>query len=485
LQDFSSSGQFDNASLYNGQGVYERQLTYDNGSPGAPSGLIIPYSVQNSTLTEDSVALSFNNSISPVDDVEHWFNDSAFSNLSWIGVAYNASATPINTVSKPILARAYPIDHLDYHLINDTAMYVASNPFDVAVSPPVGFGFISYGLALDVEYDPSNTTLRNIATGYWNFYYNAYNSQSTSTAYARSINLLALAGFELYGCNATVENFTRNFIGNTSGASIEEYSWGIAALYKLESCTNLPSDISLYEKFVGSLRSTDSNFVILDSLIRPGVNNLDESYLFQYGETATGLLLGEVPFNDPIVLRAMDAVYQSNVNGTLLTKPYSGDLANTEGVPAYMLSTFLFQQEMSNVTGYWISALSDANITSITYSNNVLIISANASANGVVTISNATGSAEYPINGSDVSLSFVLPKTESSTNETSQENPSQSTNFTTATSSTTASTTTTASSSTSGVYQLTIVQLVELFLGGIIAGALIAGAYFYRRKETE
>ena len=397
LQVFSSEGQFDNASLYGQDGSFLRQLVWNNGSPATPNGLIIPYSKQFNVLDEDSVAVSFNNSIANVDDLEHWYHNGAFDSLSWIGIAYNATANSVGVLSQPISSKVYPLQHLDYHLVNDTARYIASNPVNVAVTPPVGFGFISYGLALDAAANPQNATLTSLARGYWNFYYARYNSSNYSTPYARSINVFALAGFKLYGCNSTVESFTRRFLSNTSGDSIEEYAWGVAALNQLYECTNSQKDYSLYQSFLGSLSAGGSHFMALDQSSTK--NQLNPEPTFEFGETASGLMLGGVPFNYPTVISAMNAVYQSNVKGETLNYPYYGDEMNTETLPAYNLSTWLFEGEMRNETGYWITGLENMNVTAIAYSSGTLLIQAVGSVGSSLTLTNKTGSYVYPVEG--------------------------------------------------------------------------------------
>ena len=406
LQVFSSLGQFDNASLYGPDGSFLRQLAYNSGSPSAQNGLIIPYSQQFSVLDGDSVAVSFNNSATTVDDLEHWYQDIPFDNLSWIGIAYNVSANSVGVLSQPIYSKVFPLEHLDYRLVNDTARYIASNPVNVAVSPPVGFGFISYGLALSAASNPQKATLASLARGYWNYYYDRYNSSDYSTAYSRSINLLALAGFKLYGSNFTVESFTMDFVGGNPGSSIEEYGWAAAAFYQLYQCTGLQGDKVMYQDFINAFVPSSSTFLTITP------NLPSEDYIFQLGEAASGLLLGGVKFNNPIVLDAMNAVYQSNVSGTILNQPYHGDLANTEGLPAYMLSTFLFQQEMKNATGHWISSLQNCNLTSLLYSNGLLVIGASGSPSGSVTISSDNSSTTYSVNKPDsVILVEVPPQT--------------------------------------------------------------------------
>ena len=105
----------------------------------------------------------------------------------------------------------------------------------------------------------------------------------------------------------------------------------------------------------------------------------------------------------------MDAVYQSNVSGTVLNQPFHGDLANTETLPAYLLSTYLFQGEMRNATGFWISGLSNVNVTSIQYSNGELLFLA-VGRNGTIMISNSSGLAyDYTVNGEQA---FEVPNPE-------------------------------------------------------------------------
>ena len=265
LQVFSSAGQFDNASLYDSSGSYLRNLAYDNGSPSAQNGTIITFSKQESALGQDSVAINFGasnaSSSATVNDFEHWYRDSAFDGLSWVGIAYNAPPGTAGKLSTPIVAKVYPVDHMDYRLVNDTAKYITLDTKNTTVSPPVSFGFVAYGLALASSMNPGNQTLTALARNYWNFYYSRYDSGAPidySTPYARSINTFALAGFELYGCNSTVENFARNFIGNSSGSSVEENGWAVAALYRLESCTHISSDIQQYTSFVNSFGTSKS-----------------------------------------------------------------------------------------------------------------------------------------------------------------------------------------------------------------------------------
>ena len=414
LQVFSSSGQFDNASLYGQDGSFVRQLAYNNGSPSAQNGLIIPYSEQFNVFGEDSVAVSFNNSTATVNDFEHWYRNGAFDGLSWIGIAYDAPANSVGVLSQPINSKVYPLQHLDYHLVNDTARYIASNPVNVAVTPPVGFGFISYGLALDAASNPQNAILASLARGYWNYYYERYDSSGPSNAYSRSTNLLAMAGLTLYGCNSTIEGFTRDFVGGNPGASIEEYGWAVAALHQLYNCTKSPGDLGLYQSVIGAFSSDPDHFI---SLSVSGASS--PAWTFQYGEAASGLMLAGVPFNSASVLVSMDAVYQSNVDGTVLNKPFHGDWANTETLPAYMLSTWLFESEMRNATGYWVSSLSNCNVTSLSYAGGTLNVAATGR-NGALLLSNVEGSKSYAINGSEITqiTTIMMSKTSGSSSST-------------------------------------------------------------------
>jgi hypothetical protein len=304
----------------------------------------------------------------------------------------------VGKLSQPIYSEIYPIEHLGFRLVNDTANYLMrEDSRNVSVAPLVDFGSIALGLALFAK--QNNTSYnQNVANGFWNYYYQRYASSNLYTPYARSINLFAIAGFETYGCNSTVENFTRRFIGNTSGSSIEEYGWASVALYHLYTCTGLGSDKKLYNFVVESLGVSHSHFLALlqNNCCKHEIAPNDT---FEFGETASGLMLGGLSFSSDTVISAMNAVYQSNVSGTIENRPYHGDLANTETLPAYMLSTWLFQSEMKNATGYWISSLTSANITSISYWSGNLVIVAYGN-HGSVSISSNNGSSKtYQVNG--------------------------------------------------------------------------------------
>lgn len=390
---------FENATIFDVNGTLSRPAPFHNGtSPQSSDGLLIAYSNRTSVLDEDSVAIRFNQT--DLYDIEHWYNNTAFDGLSWFGLGYNVPTTVAQgMLSPPVYADVYPIEHLDYHLLSDTAKYIVSNPLNVSVAPPVSFGFIAEGLALEAKLNPNNQTIQNLAKGYWNLYYSRYNSALYYTPYARSLNVFAFAGFELYGRNSTVEDFTRRFISNTSGVCIEEYAWGLAALHDLYECTNSSEDWTLYLSFLDSLSAGGSHFMAL--LRNSEKYQLFPNDTFEFGETASALMLGGVPFNYTAVIWAMNAVYQSlsNVNGTVYNRPFHGDLANTETLPAFILSTWLFENEMKNETGYWITALENTNVTSIAYSGDFLLIQAVGTNGSSLTITNQTGSYNYTIKG--------------------------------------------------------------------------------------
>jgi hypothetical protein len=400
LQAFAGSNgtlkqyAFENATVFDADGNLNRAAPFDGATPQRDGGLVVAYSNRTSALDQDSVALRFN--ATGVYDIEHWYRDGAFGGLSWVGLGYEVSTTARSELSTPVYAEAYPIDHMDYHLLSDTAKCMISDPRNESVAPPVSFGFVSYGLALEAASDPQNATLASLARGYWNSYYDRYNSSGPSDAYSRSTNLLALAGFTLYGCNSTVEGFTRDFVGHNPGASIEEYGWASAALYHLYECTNSPYDLASYRSVIGDFSSDSDHFIRLNVF-----GSVIPAWTFQYGEAASGLMLGGVPFNSTSVLASMDAVYQSNVSGSLINQPFHGDFANTETLPAFLLSTWLFKGEMRNATGYWVSSLSNCNITSLSHTGDALTVAATGR-NGILILSSASWSKSYTINGSEI-----------------------------------------------------------------------------------
>jgi PKD repeat protein len=110
-------------------------------------------------------------------------------------------------------------------------------------------------------------------------------------------------------------------------------------------------------------------------------------------------MLGGVPFNYATVIWAMNAVYQSNVNGTVRNTPFGGDEANTETLPAYILSTWLFENEMRNETGYWITGLENTNVTAIVYSGDTLLIQAVGDTGSSLAIANDTWNYTYTVRG--------------------------------------------------------------------------------------
>jgi hypothetical protein len=402
IQVFAGSNEnlkqysFENATIFDTNGNLNRTAPFHNATSQRSGGLVIAYSNRTSVLDEDSVALRFNST--DLYDIEHWYQNGAFDGLSWVGLGYDVPATVgQGNLSAPVYAEVYPIEHMDYHFLSDTVKYIVSNPCNVSVAPPVSFGFVAEGLALEAKLNPNNQTIQSLAKSYWNFYYSRYNSSIYNTPYARSINIFALAGLTLYGRNSTVENFTRRFISNTSGDTIYEYAWAVAALHQLYEWTNSTEDLSLCQSFLDSLSAGGPHFMAL--VQNSTKNQLNPEWTFEFGETASGLMLGNVSFNYPTVISAMNAVYQSNVNGMVRNKPYGGDEANTETLPAYILSTWLFENEMKKETGYWITGLENTNVTAIAYSNDTLLIQAVGNTNSNLTITNETSSHNYAVKG--------------------------------------------------------------------------------------
>ena len=390
---------FEDASHYESNGTFAGELKPRGAIPLTEGGLALAYSNRTSVFTtyqggvvsgQDAVAVAFGNQ--SLYDLEHWTGDVPFSH-SWLGVGYSVPTTAPGVKSAPVYAKVYPIEHFDFRLANETARYIATSPTDVSVAPPVGFGFDAYGLSLLAQ---NNSAHSSLAKGYWGNYFARYNGTNPATAYARSINTLALAGFDLYGCNSTVESFTRAFVGTFPGSSIEEYGWAVAALHQLYLCTGSPSDLSLYQAALGRLSPNPVHFVALDI-----PNSPNATWTFQYGEAASGLLLGGVRYNDSLVLGAMNAVYQSDVNGSVLNTPYGGEQANTETLPAYMLSTWLFEHGMSNATGYWVSSLSDCNITALAYGGGILTLSVEGGSDGRLVLNGPAGSQTFYPRGSE------------------------------------------------------------------------------------
>jgi len=381
---------FENATLFDSAGNMTGQAPFNGAITPKASAILIAYSNRTNVFDQDSVAIAFNST--NVASIEHWYQDGAFDGLSWIGLGYNTTETGPGAMSSPVYADVYPIQHLDFRLLSDTVRYLASHPEDVAVSPPVSFGFVARGLALASSLDPSNQTLRRMAIDYWNFYYERYEGTKPDTAYARATNLLALAGFELFQRNQTVEHFTKEFVEANPGSSIEEYGWGAAALQKLYNNTGSVADFQALQRVEGSFTSGGRHYLGLVGL-KDKVNST-----FEFGEAAAGLLSAGVQYNSTAAIWAMNAVFASNSSDTLFNSIQRNDLANTETIPAIMLSTWLFDKEMRNTTTYWMSGLSNCNVTSILLRPGTLTVDA-VGRGGDLIISNATGSEVFPING--------------------------------------------------------------------------------------
>jgi hypothetical protein len=396
---------FENATLFDLNGNPLGQVPFDHGAPQGHGGMVVAYSNRTSILDQDAVALRFN--ATGIRGVEHRHHDSAFDGLSWLGLQYDFPVIGRGQLSAPVFAEVYPIRHLDSRLLSDTAKYIASNPKDVAVSPPVGFGFVARGLALASNLNLTNSqTLRRLATGYWNFYFGRYQGMLPNRAYARVINVFALAGFELYpDGNATVEKFTREFVGKFSGTSIEERGWAAAALKTLLLYTKSQLDMQLLQNVTGSFVPGGNHFVRLTD------SSTVWNDTFSFAEAAAGLLSGGSPYNNSVVLWAMNAVFQSNSSGILLIRPFKGDLANTETIPAYSLAVRMFTDAMrSRTDGYWIDLVQRANITAISYDGGQLKIQV-VGDNGTVVMHTPGGPIVCPgINGM-----AVLPCSSSST----------------------------------------------------------------------
>ncbi len=458
LQAFTTPSQLTNASLYDSNGSYVRPLRLNNGSPSSQNGMIIAYS-KNNVFSQDAIGVSFSNKTAQVNDFELWQKDGAFDGYSWTGVAFNAPQDSAGSLSIPIYAKIYPIEHMDYRLINDTARYIMLNVNDTTVSPPVSFGFDAYGLALA---SLNNASLQSFAKSYWNFYYSRYSTlRDYPTAYARSIDVFALAGFTLYGCNSTVESFTRSYLGNSSGASIEENGWAAAALYRLQSCTRLPTDLALYKSAVNSIEIGGPKYV---SPVKPNAPIPNDT--FQFAEAASGLMLGGVSYNDPVVIALMNPVFQSNVNGTILNQPNHGDLANTETLPAYMLSTWLFENEMSNQTGgYSITGLRGVNLTSVMNLNGSVFVQGYGN-NGTIYFSSPQGD-QNQVNIDGLSAASLSPIPVSSTTTTVTATTTLTTTARVSSIVTTTTTTTVTSSSDPWPQILLIVSTIFVIAGAV------------------
>jgi hypothetical protein len=414
LQAFdSSANQFTNGSLYDQHGQFIKQLSINNGNSSPQNGTLMVYSKEN-VFSQDALAISFSNSTAQIGDLEYWYNNGPFNGLSWTGVGFKSQVVSAGKLSQPIYAKIYPLQHLDYRLINDTASYLATNPHDTALTSPVSFGFIAYGLALAAK---SNASLANEAKEFWNFYFSRYSNQPDyPSSYSRAIDTFALAGLEIYGCNSTVEAFVRNYLSHASGTSIEENGWGALASDRLSACTGLAKDASMYRSYVGSIVLNASSYVFSDGAIPP-------TSTYQFGETASALMLAGVPYNSPVVLALMNAVFQSNVNGTVLNTPNHGDWANTETLPAYILSTWLFENAMKNQTGgYSITGLTNVNLTSIDSDNGVVLIGSSAN-DGTLYFSNPSGSTYQIRSMNGFNSTAITPEPTTTLTSTVYETP--------------------------------------------------------------
>ena len=170
----TSSSPFFGANLYNANGSYVQRLPFIGSGATNESGYLLSYSNATSVFNnhetgQDAVAIRFGST--GLYDWEHWALDGAFGH-SWFGPGYYVEPNiSSEMLSDPVSVELYPVLHFDYRLANDTIRYIASGRPGYEVSPPVSFGFISYGLALQALANPSNKTLRNLAQGYWNYYY--------------------------------------------------------------------------------------------------------------------------------------------------------------------------------------------------------------------------------------------------------------------------------------------------------------------------
>ena len=395
-----ASYAFENATLFSQGGNIVGAAPFDSAEPTGQSSMLVAYSNRTGTLTEDSVAVRYNST--SISSVEHWRMDGPFDGLSWVGLGYNVPMTAPGTLSPPVYADVYPIQHMDFRLLSDTAGYIFTNPSDVAVSPPVSFGFIAWGLAVASH---ANDTLASLAKGYWDLYYDRYQGTKPDLAYARAISLTALAGFELYGGNSTVERFTRYFLGAYPGSSIEEFGWDVAALGTLYLYSGSATDYGPLQRVEGSFVPGGSDCLGLD-IPNPTI----PGWTFQYGEAAAGMLVGGVPYNSPDVIWAMNAVFASNTSGIIENSPLRTDMANTEALPAYMMAAQLFEGAMKSRTGgYWVRWTHDANITSIGYEAGHLTIDVTG-ADGTVALGTSGGGTVVfsGIDGSEI-LRFPPP----------------------------------------------------------------------------
>jgi hypothetical protein len=494
LQAFNATNTnpFFSGGLYSGNGSFIQNVPFRGSGGSASSGMILAYSNATNVFTtpngsqiagQDAVAIKYGPS--EIYDWEHWANDAPFG-ASWFGPGYLVqSDLASGTLSNPIISEVYPIQHFDYRMANDTAKYIVTAKSGFAVSPPVSFGFISYGLALEAL-SSHNSTLHDLAKGYWNYYYSRYDRGTEySTEYARSVNLLLLAGFKLYGCNSTIENFARTYLENSSSSSIEEFGWGSAAALQLQKCTGSISDQELYDHYIGAFSLSNKSYVGVKSGGTYPSTVSEANYTYEFAEAASGLMLAGMSYNDSIVLSLMNAVYQSNIGGIVLNQPYTNsDFANTETLPAYMLATALFQTRMLSSTGYIITGLAQVNITSIQNLDGSLVVGARG-ANGYILLSHAGSPENISLSGFQT---IDLPNSISTSASTTTPN-SPSSNHTSSsvtTSSTPSNTTSTSShkggmSSSSSFFIATALTITVV----IIVAAGVFFFYVIRRKKKE
>ncbi len=402
LQVFNSTSSqtaFDSESILFSNGTVIKNSHSGAFQAGSSSGIVLAYSQNDSIFTsvnsgkvsgQDAVAIKYDTQ--NLYDLEYWPIDrTGFSGQSWFGAGYQAPSTlQPQELSPPVSAKIYPIFDFDYRLVNDTLHFINLNESDVAVSPPAGFGFLSLALALLAERNSSYTNTEQ-AREYWNYYYSRYwLSTNDFTSYARSTSIFSLAGFEIYGCgNQSVVNFTRRFAERVRGDSVEEYAWTAAALHSLAKCTHNPSDWQAYNSTLNSIVPSRRSYIELET--NSSASPEEPVFTFQFGETLSALLLrGGAAFNQSALLAAANAVYEANSTGVPLNEPHPGaDLANTEALPAMMLGTYLFEGEMKNETGYWITHLSNVNLTYVNFSDSHLTLGVEGS-NGTMVITNGS-----------------------------------------------------------------------------------------------
>jgi hypothetical protein len=412
LQVFSSAGQFASASLYDSNGNFQGNLKYNSSSPATlQDGFIISYDRDFNVMGEDEVALTFNATRygSTIEGYENWYQNKAYGALSWTGLSLGVSSDPVGKVTRVLSGFVYPIGDGDYRMVNQTAKFIATNhSLNKAVAPPVSFGFIAYGLALYAESHPAE---RSTALGYWNYYYSIYNNSNYSTVYARAISVFGLAGLVLYpksNNNATVDAFVRRFANDTIGVNsyIEENGWAAAALCTLANNTGNKSDATLCSNLQNSFVLNSKDYLLVK-----GSDQLPTA-TFQFGETASGLLISGLKFNNQYVLAAMSAVFQA-INGSGVLNMQPTDLGNTEAIPASILSRHLFNGSMMSTTGYTIDALHNANLTSINFfSNKTLVIKLDVNhSGGSLTVSNKYKSFNYKLEPGNEPITIVYTNT--------------------------------------------------------------------------